>query len=91
MVVFRLARNGFLSKTISSSYCIYQARLLSMALKYLNQVEAQNIDQELFNEYRFSVDQLMELAGKSECISFNGLRPTPTTNWGYCSFAPLSV
>ncbi|XP_065063932.1 NAD(P)H-hydrate epimerase-like [Rhopilema esculentum] len=36
-----------------------------MALKYLNQVEAQNIDQELFNEYRFSVDQLMELAGLS--------------------------
>lgn len=34
-------------------------------MKYLNQVEAQNIDQELFNEYKFSVDQLMELAGLS--------------------------
>ncbi|XP_062898038.1 NAD(P)H-hydrate epimerase [Mobula hypostoma] len=35
------------------------------ALKYLGQEEAQNIDQELFTEYRFSVDQLMELAGLS--------------------------
>ena len=34
-----------------------------MSLKYLNQTEAQNIDLELFNEYKFSVDQLMELAG----------------------------
>lgn len=34
-------------------------------LKYLNQNEAIKIDQELFNEYKFSVDQLMELAGLS--------------------------
>ncbi|XP_014252423.1 NAD(P)H-hydrate epimerase [Cimex lectularius] len=34
-------------------------------VKYLNQSEAINIDQELFNEYKFSVDQLMELAGLS--------------------------
>ncbi|XP_069796407.1 NAD(P)H-hydrate epimerase [Narcine bancroftii] len=34
-------------------------------LKYLGQEEAQCIDQELFTEYRFSVDQLMELAGLS--------------------------
>ena len=40
-----------------------------MALKYLNQIEAQSIDQELFNEYKFSVDQLMELAGNTdECL-----------------------
>nr|XP_032803683.1 NAD(P)H-hydrate epimerase isoform X1 [Petromyzon marinus]XP_032803692.1 NAD(P)H-hydrate epimerase isoform X1 [Petromyzon marinus]XP_032803721.1 NAD(P)H-hydrate epimerase isoform X1 [Petromyzon marinus] len=32
---------------------------------YISQEEAQAIDQELFNEYRFSVDQLMELAGLS--------------------------
>jgi NAD(P)H-hydrate epimerase len=32
-------------------------------IKYLNQEEATNIDLELFNEYKFSVDQLMELAG----------------------------
>ncbi|XP_032803701.2 NAD(P)H-hydrate epimerase isoform X2 [Petromyzon marinus] len=34
-------------------------------IKYLGQEEAQAIDQELFNEYHFSVDQLMELAGLS--------------------------
>lgn len=37
----------------------------AMSLKYLNQLEATNIDLELFNEYKFSVDQLMELAGLS--------------------------
>ncbi|KAK4309806.1 hypothetical protein Pmani_018567 [Petrolisthes manimaculis] len=34
-------------------------------LRYLNQDEATNIDLELFNEYQFSLDQLMELAGLS--------------------------
>lgn len=34
-------------------------------MKYLNQTEAINIDVELFNDYKFSVDQLMELAGLS--------------------------
>lgn len=34
-------------------------------MKYLNQTEAINVDLELFNEYKFSVDQLMELAGLS--------------------------
>ncbi|XP_041037644.1 NAD(P)H-hydrate epimerase isoform X2 [Carcharodon carcharias] len=37
-------------------------------VKFLSQEEAQAIDQELFNEYKFSVDQLMELAGLS-CAS----------------------
>lgn len=34
-------------------------------MKYLNQEEAINVDLELFNEYKYSVDQLMELAGLS--------------------------
>lgn len=34
-------------------------------VKYLKQDEAIGIDQELFNVYKFSVDQLMELAGLS--------------------------
>lgn len=38
---------------------------LHLKMKYLNQNEAINVDQELFNEYKFSVDQLMELAGLS--------------------------
>ncbi|VDM25238.1 unnamed protein product [Toxocara canis] len=37
----------------------------SGSVKYLRQDEAIAIDQELFNEYGFSVDQLMELAGLS--------------------------
>ncbi|XP_018421553.1 PREDICTED: NAD(P)H-hydrate epimerase-like [Nanorana parkeri] len=35
------------------------------ALSFVSQAEAQAVDEELFNEYRFSVDQLMELAGLS--------------------------
>jgi len=35
-----------------------------------SQTEAQAIDQELFTEYAFSVDQLMELAGLSCAVSF---------------------
>lgn len=34
-------------------------------VKYLNQTEAIEIDKQLFNKYKFSVDQLMELAGLS--------------------------
>jgi len=37
---------------------------------YCSQTEAQAIDQELFTEYAFSVDQLMELAGLSCAVSF---------------------
>ena len=48
---------------LSTSYPAY-----TMALKYLNQTEAQNIDNELFNEYKFSVEQLMELAGNPKHI-----------------------
>ncbi|XP_054707894.1 NAD(P)H-hydrate epimerase-like isoform X2 [Uloborus diversus] len=38
---------------------------MSGTIKYLSQEESINIDQELFNDYKFSVDQLMELAGLS--------------------------
>jgi len=37
----------------------------SSMVKYLGQQEAINVDLDLFNEYKFSVDQLMELAGLS--------------------------
>ena len=36
-----------------------------MSRKYVGQEDAQKIDLELFNEYHFSLDQLMELAGLS--------------------------
>lgn len=38
-------------------------------VKYLNQSEAINVDKELFEKYKFSVDQLMELAGQSCAIA----------------------
>lgn len=41
------------------------AGMANAAVKYLSQAEAQAVDEELFNEYQFSVDQLMELAGLS--------------------------
>ncbi|XP_058790875.1 NAD(P)H-hydrate epimerase [Phymastichus coffea] len=41
----------------------------SKMVKYLNQSEAMNVDKELFEKYKFSVDQLMELAGQSCAIA----------------------
>lgn len=40
----------------------------TMNISYLTQQQAKLIDEELFNDYKFSVDQLMELAGLS-CAS----------------------
>ena len=34
----------------------------------LGQTQAQNIDIELFNDYKFSIDQLMELAGSCNSL-----------------------
>lgn len=44
-------------------------RKYSKMVKYLNQLEAINIDKDLFEKYKFSVDQLMELAGQSCAIA----------------------
>ncbi|EDV25734.1 uncharacterized protein TRIADDRAFT_23664 [Trichoplax adhaerens] len=38
-------------------------------MKLLTQEEAQNVDIELFNDYKFSVDQLMEVAGLSVAVA----------------------
>ena len=40
-------------------------KMSSTNITYLNQIDAINLDQDLFNECKFSVDQLMELAGLS--------------------------
>ena len=45
-------------------------------VKLLNQDEAVKIDQELFNDYGFSVDQLMELAGKINNSSLQSSQAT---------------
>ncbi|XP_005811842.1 NAD(P)H-hydrate epimerase [Xiphophorus maculatus] len=49
------------------SHCLSgrAASTMAHAVRHLGQEEAQKIDEELFSEYGFSVDQLMELAGLS--------------------------
>ncbi|XP_034954276.2 NAD(P)H-hydrate epimerase [Zootoca vivipara] len=51
----------------------------AQGLKYLGQKEAQAIDQELFDEYKFSVDQLMELAGLSCATAIAKAYPVGST------------
>lgn len=46
-----------------------------MSIKYLNQQEAINVDQDLFTEYKYSVDQLMELAGLSCAVAISDCYP----------------
>ncbi|XP_053683008.1 NAD(P)H-hydrate epimerase [Sabethes cyaneus] len=49
-------------------------------MKFLNQKEAIAVDEELFNEYKFSVDQLMELAGLSCAHAINDCYGNKTNN-----------
>lgn len=49
-------------------------------MKYLSQSEAVNVDKELFEKYRFSVDQLMELAGQSCAIAIAKTYPVGTSS-----------
>lgn len=53
-------------------------------MKYLNQQEAINVDQELFNNYKFSVDQLMELAGLSTACAIHDAYNEATKVLVYC-------
>ncbi|KPP74327.1 NAD(P)H-hydrate epimerase-like [Scleropages formosus] len=48
-----------------SRECPRHQSTMAQAVKFLSQEEAQHIDEELFTEYQYSVDQLMELAGLS--------------------------
>ena len=56
--------------------------------RLLNQDEAVNIDQELFTDYCFSVDQLMELAGNINV--FTSLSATFFTNTLHYSVSKIS-
>lgn len=47
------------------------------SVKYLSQAEAIGLDKELFEDYAFSVDQLMELAGLSVATVIAKLYPLP--------------
>ncbi|CAL9690773.1 unnamed protein product [Knipowitschia caucasica] len=48
---------------------------MTQNIKYLGQAEAQQIDQDLFSEFGFSVDQLMELAGLSCATAVSRVYP----------------
>uniref|UniRef100_A0A8C5Y9E7 NAD(P)H-hydrate epimerase n=1 Tax=Microcebus murinus TaxID=30608 RepID=A0A8C5Y9E7_MICMU len=61
----RLGRTWWGPQRLNSGGRCYSEVMASTAVKYLSQEEAQAVDEELFNEYEFSVDQLMELAGLS--------------------------
>lgn len=54
----------------------------TQAVGFLSQEEAQAVDQELFNEYQFSVDQLMELAGLSCATAIAKVSGTTLDFWG---------
>ncbi|XP_019845536.1 NAD(P)H-hydrate epimerase isoform X1 [Bactrocera dorsalis] len=72
---FHLYKHSFCSVVLSSGNWLKLSQLhyttrtffgkYSPNMKFLTQTEAVKIDEELFNEYKFSVDQLMELAGLS--------------------------
>ncbi|XP_028402335.1 NAD(P)H-hydrate epimerase-like [Dendronephthya gigantea] len=67
----RLIYRKHFSLTRSSCLRFIQTR----TMKFLTQEEAQKIDQELFNEFAFSVDQLMELAGFSVALALTKAYP----------------
>lgn len=70
LMIFRLTSLCGRFPRFFKSYCTART-----TMKYLNQEEAQKIDQELFNEYSFSVDQLMELAGLSVAVALTKAYP----------------
>lgn len=53
------------SHYLSITWCYITVVVFISGFCHHRQEEAQHIDEELFNEYSFSVDQLMELAGLS--------------------------
>jgi NAD(P)H-hydrate epimerase len=61
-----------LMRFISRLFLFRQIKTMTTQnVSYLTQQQSKDIDEELFNEYKFSVDQLMELAGLS-CASAVG-------------------
>jgi NAD(P)H-hydrate epimerase len=55
--------------------------MAGLRMAYLTQQEAYDIDQELFHDHKYSIDQLMELAGLSvasaiaKCYPLDQLKP----------------
>eukprot|EP00039_Didymoeca_costata_P010284 m.138267 g.138267 ORF g.138267 m.138267 type:complete len:305 (+) comp14771_c0_seq6:48-962(+) len=57
----QIGTRGYCSQTNDQK--LNMAMATGSSVKYLGQTEAANLDQELFADYEYSVDQLMELAG----------------------------
>jgi NAD(P)H-hydrate epimerase len=68
---FLFIQVDFFSTTALKPILISEQKMI----KYLSQSEAINIDMELFEKYKFSVDQLMELAGQSCAIAIKKCYP----------------
>lgn len=65
-----LPETNFASSTFFTVFRFFGVKKTNIKMiKYLNQIEAINIDKELFDNYKFSVDQLMEMAGLSCAIA----------------------
>ncbi|CAH0699729.1 unnamed protein product [Spodoptera exigua] len=79
---FRLISSGLLlrvSNVLGTSMLPAGPKQCSTTrLRYLTQKEAIALDEDLFNEYKFSVDQLMELAGLSVATAVSRTFPVST-------------
>jgi len=87
-----LLRVGLTTKSQLPQFCsasshaekfwVQQSRNMSIlnTIKYLGQEEAQAVDQELFSDYKFSVDQLMEIAGLSCAHAIAKVYPLTESN-----------
>ncbi|XP_034945189.1 NAD(P)H-hydrate epimerase [Chelonus insularis] len=67
--------NLFWSNSKSRIFYLGQSKYQNKMVNLLKQSEAINVDKELFEDYKFSVDQLMELAGQSCAIAITKTYP----------------
>lgn len=82
--MFKFVANTFSTFTKLGNYNRALSTTCSKMVKFLGQEEAINIDQELFNDYRYSVDQLMELAGLSVACAIVDAYPNASRVVVYC-------
>ncbi|CAG4936838.1 unnamed protein product [Colias eurytheme] len=85
MLFNRFIRTAFLLRvantwSFSEMSCAGNQCNVKRDITYLSQENAAALDQDLFNEYKFSVDQLMELAGLSVATAVAKVFPTTSHN-----------
>lgn len=64
---------------------------MSFLFTFSSQEEAQKIDEELFTEYAFSVDQLMELAGFSCAVAIHSVSLISLFSFSFYYLSPNSI